>query len=201
MVRVAGLMGQEAAGFAVRSADGLAPAQALAAIRARIVELTTRQARLWTRELRPALAAAGHRDRDDRRVHAEGARAARVGVRARHLPGADAARGRLGSAVPVHLRAVELSRGARRRPGQRRGALRTRQGARGARPLRQRRARVSCRSSRSSPTSCRRSSREWRSPSRRCSASRATPTSRCPTTPTICSRRSSRSSGADASAT
>ncbi len=59
MVRVAGLMGQEAAGFAVRSADGLAPAQALAALRARILELTTRQARLWTHELQPALAAEG----------------------------------------------------------------------------------------------------------------------------------------------
>ncbi len=59
MVRVAGLMGQEAAGFAVRSTDGLAPAQALAALRTRIQELTTRQALLWTRELQPALAAAG----------------------------------------------------------------------------------------------------------------------------------------------
>jgi len=59
MVRVAGLMGQEAAGFTVRSTDGMAPARALAALRARIVELTTRQARLWTDELRPALAAAG----------------------------------------------------------------------------------------------------------------------------------------------
>jgi polyphosphate kinase len=56
MVRVAGLMGQEAAGFAVRSADGMTPAQALAGIRARITELTTRQARLWERELQPALA-------------------------------------------------------------------------------------------------------------------------------------------------
>ena len=59
MVRVAGLMGQEAAGFAVRSADGLTPAQALAGIRARVLELTTRQAKLWKRELRPALAAEG----------------------------------------------------------------------------------------------------------------------------------------------
>ena len=59
MVRVAGLMGQEAAGFAVRSADGLAPAQALAAIKAALRELTARQAKLWKRELRPALAAAG----------------------------------------------------------------------------------------------------------------------------------------------
>ena len=36
MVRVAGLMGQEASGFAVRSADGMTPVQALAAIRARV---------------------------------------------------------------------------------------------------------------------------------------------------------------------
>jgi len=59
MVRVAGLMGQEAAGFGVRSADGLTPAQALAGLRARITELTARQARLWKRDLRPALAAEG----------------------------------------------------------------------------------------------------------------------------------------------
>ncbi len=57
MVRVAGLMGQEAAGFAVRSADGLTPAQALGAIKARVTELTGRQAKLWKRDLRPALAA------------------------------------------------------------------------------------------------------------------------------------------------
>ncbi len=59
MVRVAGLMGQEAAGFGVRSTDGLTPAQALAGLRARITELTARQSRLWKRELRPALAAEG----------------------------------------------------------------------------------------------------------------------------------------------
>ena len=40
MVRVAGLMGQAEAGFAVRSADGLSPAEALAAIKARVSELT-----------------------------------------------------------------------------------------------------------------------------------------------------------------
>ncbi len=59
MVRVAGLMGQEAAGFAVRSADGMTPVQALADIKARVTELTGRQARLWKRELRPELAAEG----------------------------------------------------------------------------------------------------------------------------------------------
>ena len=59
MVRVAGLMGQEAAGFAVRSTDGITPAQALAGIRARVTELTTRQAKLWKRDLQPGLAAEG----------------------------------------------------------------------------------------------------------------------------------------------
>ena len=59
MVRVAGLMDQEAAGLAVRSVDGLTPSQALAALKARVTELTSRQAKLWKRELRPALAAEG----------------------------------------------------------------------------------------------------------------------------------------------
>jgi polyphosphate kinase len=59
MVRVAGLTRQVASGLAMRSADGLTPKQALAAIRARVLELTARQSRLWTRELRPALAEAG----------------------------------------------------------------------------------------------------------------------------------------------
>ncbi len=59
MVRVAGLMGQADAGFAVRSADGMTPSAALAALRARISELTTRQARLWLDDLQPALATAG----------------------------------------------------------------------------------------------------------------------------------------------
>jgi polyphosphate kinase len=55
MVRVAGLMGQAAAGLAVRSADGLTPRAALALIRERVLELTVRQAKLWKRTLRPAL--------------------------------------------------------------------------------------------------------------------------------------------------
>jgi polyphosphate kinase len=59
MVRVAGLMGQEAAGFAVRSTDGLTPAVALAALKKRLTELTGRQSKLWKRELQPALAVEG----------------------------------------------------------------------------------------------------------------------------------------------
>jgi len=59
MVRVAGLLDQATSGFAVRSADGLAPRTALASIRARVLELTERQARIWRKALRPALAEAG----------------------------------------------------------------------------------------------------------------------------------------------
>ncbi len=59
MVRVAGLLDQEAAGFAKRSADGLSPTEALAGIKARVTALTGRQSKLWKRELQPALAAEG----------------------------------------------------------------------------------------------------------------------------------------------
>ncbi len=59
MVRVAGLMGQEAAGIAVRSIDGRTPTAALAEIRERVLALTARQSRLWGRELVPALAEHG----------------------------------------------------------------------------------------------------------------------------------------------
>ena len=56
MIRVAGLLELDEASLAVRSADGLAPGKALAAIRERIEELLARQAKLWKRGLRPALA-------------------------------------------------------------------------------------------------------------------------------------------------
>ena len=59
MVRVAGLLGQEAAGIGVRSADGRTPAATLAEIRERVRALTAQQSRLWTRELVPALDEAG----------------------------------------------------------------------------------------------------------------------------------------------
>ena len=59
MVRVAGLLELAGSDFPVRSVDGLAPRDALDEIRRRVGELTTRQGRLWRKELRPALAAAG----------------------------------------------------------------------------------------------------------------------------------------------
>ncbi len=57
MVRVAGLLDQAAAGVVVQSADGLMPRAALHGIRERVLELTSRQAKLWKKQLRPALAA------------------------------------------------------------------------------------------------------------------------------------------------
>jgi polyphosphate kinase len=59
MVRVAGLMDQVAAGLTVRSADGLTPQSALRGIRERTLELVGRQAKLWKRQLKPALEAQG----------------------------------------------------------------------------------------------------------------------------------------------
>ena len=59
MVRVAGLMGQEEAGLLVRAPDGRTAHETLAAIREKTLELTSAQAKLWKRELRPALADAG----------------------------------------------------------------------------------------------------------------------------------------------
>jgi polyphosphate kinase len=59
MVRVAGLQEQADAGILARSPDGRTAVTALRAIRARVLELTDQQARLWKRELRPALADQG----------------------------------------------------------------------------------------------------------------------------------------------
>ena len=59
MVRVAGLISQEEAGLLVRSPDGRTAAETLAEVREQTLDLTARQAKIWKRELRPALADAG----------------------------------------------------------------------------------------------------------------------------------------------
>jgi polyphosphate kinase len=59
MVRVAGLMGQAAAGVTLRSPDGRTPQQQLAEARAQVLELNAAQSRVWSRELGPALAEEG----------------------------------------------------------------------------------------------------------------------------------------------
>jgi polyphosphate kinase len=60
-VRVAGLLDQAASGLNVRSDDGSTPRAMLAEIRTRAEALTARQAKLWTGDLVPALAAEGIR--------------------------------------------------------------------------------------------------------------------------------------------
>jgi len=59
MIRVAGLMEQEASGISVRSPDGRTPHETLGEIRERTIDLTARQSRLWSRDLAPALAEHG----------------------------------------------------------------------------------------------------------------------------------------------
>ena len=56
MVRVAGLKGQQLAGVEERSADGLTPAQQLAAIAAEADALTASQQDVWARSARGACA-------------------------------------------------------------------------------------------------------------------------------------------------
>ncbi len=58
-VRVATLKAQLEAGVAVRSPDGLAPAEQLAVIRPQVLRLIERQGDLFTQEILPALAEAG----------------------------------------------------------------------------------------------------------------------------------------------
>jgi polyphosphate kinase len=59
MIRIAGLAGQAAAGVTVRSPDGRTPQQTLREARERVLELQAEQARVWSDELCPALAAEG----------------------------------------------------------------------------------------------------------------------------------------------
>jgi len=58
-VRVTGLEDQVVAGVRTRSADGLRPAEQLAAIRERVLELSSRQDRIFLEELVPELASGG----------------------------------------------------------------------------------------------------------------------------------------------
>jgi polyphosphate kinase len=59
MIRVAGLLDQAASGLAVRSTDGRLAQEVLADIRERVLALSRAQSKLWSGELRPALAKEG----------------------------------------------------------------------------------------------------------------------------------------------
>jgi len=60
MVRVAGLKQKIAGGLTDAAADGLLPAEVLAAVAARTHQLVESQERTWQEEIRPELARAGH---------------------------------------------------------------------------------------------------------------------------------------------
>ena len=103
-------------GIAMRSADGLTPHQALARIRERVLELSTLQSTLWKTGAPARRSPPKASQSVASRTSAEGAREARASLPPRDLPGADAACGRAGPAVPVHLRSLALARDLRRGP-------------------------------------------------------------------------------------
>ena len=59
MIRVAGLLDQVESGLMVRSADGRLPRETLTEIRDGVLAIGRTQSKLWTHDLRPALAEAG----------------------------------------------------------------------------------------------------------------------------------------------
>ena len=124
----------------------------------------TRQAAAFTKDIAPALARSGRRVRRLARPRRRRARPAHPCLRRSHLPGAHAARGRPRPPVPVHLQPVVESRRGRARQHDRRRALRARQGAAAAAPVRagSRHVTVRARSNRSSPRTSTRCSRAWR---------------------------------------
>ena len=133
MVRIAGLTGQAAAGVTVRSPDGRlrrsrrSPRRAPASL-----ELYAEQARIWADELCPALAAEGIVVVGRRRPRAPpSGRSSSAATSDEIFPVLTPLAVGPGPAVPVHLRPLGEPRRLRARPGDRRGALRAREGAGG----------------------------------------------------------------------
>jgi polyphosphate kinase len=89
-VRVAGLMGQEESGLLVRSPDGRTPSRPWRRSARRPSSSRPPRAKLWKRDLRPALEEGRDHRRRRRRREQEGARGARGPLRHRHLPDPDA---------------------------------------------------------------------------------------------------------------
>ena len=117
MVRVAGLKRRIAAGVAVPTVAGMMPREVHTAILNRTRELVAEQARVFTEDVRPALASEGIeilRWDHDRGREGPDERA----LRRADLPGADPARRRPVTPVPLHLRPVHqpCRAGAQPRP-------------------------------------------------------------------------------------
>ena len=189
MVRVAGLVSQLGSED-VRSQDGRTPEETLSELRDSSGRSRhRRQDRLWRDVLRPELESEG--------IAVDGI----ADVRGESAPGSSAffddggvsdpypSRGRARAAVPVHLRALALARTARRAPRRARGSARPCQVPEAIAPLREG-------SGEHGDCPVEEVISEFLPslfPGRscgiaRCFGSRATPTSRSPTTPTICSK-------------
>ena len=85
-VRVAGLMGQAEAGFAVRSADGLSPADALEAIKKRVSELTRARRSCGSASSAPRSQPRGSRSSRSRSARPRSCNASRRGSPATSTP-------------------------------------------------------------------------------------------------------------------
>ena len=129
MVRVAGLKRRIATGLAVPTNVGRAPLDVLADISEKAHELQERHARAFqrARQARPRRRRHPHRDVErPRRVRP---RDRRRDLRRPDLPGADAARGRPGASVPLHLGALAQPLDPGAQPEDRPGRVRAPQGA------------------------------------------------------------------------
>ena len=136
MVRVAGLKRRRDMGLSVTSADGLTASEQLALISTRTQELVDRQGRCFTDDVMPALAEAGIRIVHWGSIDPRGPGAAGRVLHRADLPGADAAGGRPGAPVPLHLRAQPEHGDHRPRPGDQGRAVRQGQGAEQRRSVR-----------------------------------------------------------------
>ena len=136
MVRVAGLMGQAAAGFGVRSPGWTIPGGGVVGD----PRPGARADRRAVPHLEPGAASGsgrrGHLHPPRRRVRRGRAGRALPAVRPRRLPRPHPARARPRPALPLHLGALPEPRRVRARPRDRRGAIRAREGARRPPPLR-----------------------------------------------------------------
>ena len=203
MIRVAGLHDQVDAGISDPGPDGRTPSQVIDELRERIVELNERQTRCSERELRPALAEHGIRDRPVDEVPEDEREALDERFRRQIFPVLTPLAVGLGRPFP-YISNLSLSLAVLVRDPQ----TQVTTFARVKVPKEMlprfvpvgRRARRSCRSRTSSPPTSTRCSRAWRSSTTASSGSRATPTSRSPTRPTTCCGRSRTSCAAGASA-
>ena len=147
-VRVSALKEQIDSGLRITSPDGLDQVEQLHAIRARVDELVTRQAAVFTKEIAPALEQAGIRFSSWDDLDASDRSHLDRRVRGAHLPGAHAARRRPRAPVPLHLEPLAQPRDRRPRSRARRRPVRTGEGSAAAAALRRAPRRRTLRSAR-----------------------------------------------------